>query len=56
MKAYEEVEALVNPFLTSTPYGYKWPASHSVLLTREERALDIHCIAARVGPTARLDI
>jgi hypothetical protein len=56
MKAYEEVEALVNPFLTSTLYGSKWPASHSGVLTREERALDIHWIADRVGPTARLDI
>jgi len=56
MKVYEKVEALVNPFLTSTLYGSKWPASYSGVLTREKRAPDIHWIADRVGPTTRVDI
>ena len=56
MKAYEEVEALVNPFLISTLYGSKWPASHSGVFAREERALVIHWIADRVGPSPAVNV
>ena len=37
-KAYGELEALVNRFLTSTLYGSKWSASKSGVLTREEKS------------------